>query len=240
MKRVSTFVAGLDEILEGGVPDGSFVLIMGSPGTMKTSLAYSILHHNAIQGERGLYVSLEQSRDSLLAHTSSLGLPLEDATDNLSILDIAGLRRKFAEYKDQSWPWVDLLKLYTKGLKASFNYRILALDSLDALELVADFQNVRREVFDLIQWFRGLGCTTFVIGEAPSERGLRGTGEPLASTRHEEEYLADGIFRIRKAKQGEFGVQRQLRVVKMRGTRHETSYHVLLFENGFRISPILT
>src|SRR5438093_9480588 len=45
--RVPTFVEGLDESLEGGIPWGHLVLIEGAPGTMKSSLAFSILLHNA-------------------------------------------------------------------------------------------------------------------------------------------------------------------------------------------------
>src|SRR5207244_910383 len=62
MKRIPTKMEGLDDVLGGGIPDGGVVLVSGAPGTMKTSLTYHILHENALDGVRGLYVSLEQSR----------------------------------------------------------------------------------------------------------------------------------------------------------------------------------
>jgi KaiC/GvpD/RAD55 family RecA-like ATPase len=238
MERIPTFIEGLDENLEGGVPKGSIVLITGAPGTMKSSLAYSILYHNALRGVPGLFITMEQSRPGLLAQMVSLGLATERTEDRLSVLDLAGLRKKFAEQKEQSWPWVNLLKLYTKGLKASFDYRLLVLDSLDALEIVAQFENVRKEFFDLLRWLRTLGCTLLVIGESPSETLPNGPSDGYA--RHCEDYLADGILHIRKSRQGEFGVQRQLRVVKMRGTRHDLSYHALVYEGGFKLRTILS
>lgn len=234
MNFVKTYVDGLDEILGKGIPSGSIVLVSGAPGTMKTSLCYSILHANARHGEKGLYVSLEQSRASLLDHTEGLGFRLDDVEGNLSVLDLAALRKKFTGPVEQ--PWMDLFKLYAKGLRKSFDYRLLVLDSLDALEILAKFQNVRQELFSLIRWLRGLDCTAFLLGELPSDNA-----EPGRQTfaKHKEEYLADGIFHLRLARQGEFGMQRQLRVVKMRGTRHDTDYHALVFDNGFKVTRIM-
>ncbi len=237
MKRIPTYVDGLDEILGGGVPGGSVVLVSGAPGTMKTSLTYHVLHHNAKRGERGLYVTLEQSRESLLDHTDGLGLPVNATGGNLSILDLATLRKKFADPMGQ--PWLDLFKLYAQGIKKSFEFRLLVLDSLDALEIVAKFRNVRRDLFDLIQWLRGLQCTTFLLAELPADGRATSSLETASFAKRKEEYLADGILHLRMAKQGEFGIQRQLRVVKMRGTRHETSYHALVYEDGFRVTRIL-
>src|SRR5881396_30811 len=59
--HVRTFVEGLDETMEGGIPWGHLVLIEGAPGTMKSSLAFSILLHNAAkEGLHCLYLSLEE------------------------------------------------------------------------------------------------------------------------------------------------------------------------------------
>ncbi len=234
MKFVKTYLDGLDEILGKGIPEGSVVLVSGAPGTMKTSLTYHILHENARHGEKALYVSLEQSRASLLDHTEGLGYRLQDVGENLSILDLAALRKKFTGPVAQ--PWMDLFKLYANGLRESFGYRLLVIDSLDALEILAKFQDVRRELFSLVRWLRGLGVTAFLLGELPSDDG---TSPRQAFAKHKEDYLADGIVHLRLARQGEFGMQRQIRIVKMRGTRHETDYHALVFDNGLKVTRIL-
>lgn len=237
MNLVKTYVDGLDEVLGGGIPEGSIVLVSGAPGTMKTSLTFHLLHANARHREKGLYISLEQSRASLQDHTEGLGYRMEAADGNLSILDLAALRKKFAGPADQ--PWMDLFKLYTQGLRSSFDYRLLVLDSLDALEILAKFQNVRKDLFGLIRWLRGLGVTAFLLGELPA--GAVGSADlgRAVYAKNKEEYLADGIFHLRLARQGEFGMQRQLRVVKMRGARHDTDYHALVFDNGFKVTRIL-
>ncbi len=234
MNYVKTDVDGLDELLGNGIPEGSVVLVSGAPGTMKTSLTYHILYANARKGVRGLYVSLEQSRASLLDHTEGLGYRLADAEGSLSVLDLAALRKKLPGTADQ--PWMDLFKFYAKGLRTSLDYRLLVIDSLDALEILAKFQDVRRDLFSLIRWLRGLDCTTFLLGELPSDDA--GPAQHVFA-KHKEEYLADGVIHLRLARQGDFGMQRQLRIVKMRGTRHDTGYHALVFDNGFKVTRIL-
>src|SRR5205809_5615625 len=94
MKRIPTKMEGLDDVLGGGIPDGSVVLVSGAPGTMKTPLTYHILHANALAGVRGLYVSLEQSRASLVDHTEGLGYRLQHTHGKLNILDPGTLRKK--------------------------------------------------------------------------------------------------------------------------------------------------
>ena len=46
-KRIKTYVKGLDEVMQDGIPEGSVVMIAGKPGTMKSSFAFNILYHNA-------------------------------------------------------------------------------------------------------------------------------------------------------------------------------------------------
>jgi len=237
MKRVPTHVDGLDEVLGGGIPAGSIVLVSGAPGTMKSSLTYSILHHNARAGTKGLYISLEQSRASLLDHTRGLGYQLEATNGNLSLLDLAALRKRLEGPVEQ--PWMDLLRLYAQGIRSSFDYRLIVLDSLDALEILAKFQNVRKELFDLTRWLRSLDVTAFLLAELPADAGTGASPPRSYFAKHKEEYLADGILHLKMARQGPFGMQRQLRIVKMRGTRHDTDYHALVFEDGFKITRIL-
>ncbi len=237
MKRIPTHVDGLDEVLGGGVPEGNVVLVSGSPGTMKTTLTYHILHGNARGSVRGLYISLEQGRSSLLDHTEGMGYRLDDTDGNLSILDLSTLRKKLAGPTDQ--PWMDLFKLYTQGIRKSFDYRLLVLDSLDALEILAKFREPRRDMFSLIRWLRDLSCTTFLLGELPTDASGGTDPRRAAYARHKEDYLVDGIMHLRLARQGDFGMQRQLRVVKMRGTRHDTGYQALVFDNGLKVTRIL-
>src|SRR3989454_5425245 len=167
---IKTHIRGFDEdvLRGGGIPEGNVVLVSGAPGTMKTSLTYHILHTSALNGSRGLYVSLEQGRASLIDHTEGLGYRLDDTNGNLSVLDLGTLRKKLKGSADQ--PGLDLFKLYKQGIRKSFDYRFLVLDSLDALEILAKFGEPRRGRFLPVPWPRDLRCPALLLGELPTDR----------------------------------------------------------------------
>src|SRR5437879_11456650 len=101
--RVRTFVEGLDETLEGGVPWGHVVLIEGAPGTMKSSLGFSILLQNAARaGLHCLYLSLEERGSSLLKQMGSLGIHLEVPKGSLVVLDPRSATNPLGAKKDSA------------------------------------------------------------------------------------------------------------------------------------------
>jgi len=72
-KRIPIYIQGLDEHIQGGIPEGSVVLLSGISGTMKSSLCFNIMFNEALKGKNALYVTLEQSSQSLLVHVENLG-----------------------------------------------------------------------------------------------------------------------------------------------------------------------
>jgi len=76
MERVSSGVSSLDRLLTGGYLRGSSILISGSPGTSKTSLAASFLAASCARGEKALFVSFDESGDQIVANMNSIGLDL--------------------------------------------------------------------------------------------------------------------------------------------------------------------
>src|SRR5438093_5728903 len=140
--RVPTFVEGLDESLEGGIPWGHLVLIEGAPGTMKSSLAFSILLHNAArEGLHCLYVSLEERASSLLKQMGSVGLKLDVPKGSLVVLDPRTAADILSEKKD----WVDALEAGIKSIKEKRGLDLIVIDSLEALEVLAKFKDRRRQ-----------------------------------------------------------------------------------------------
>jgi circadian clock protein KaiC len=70
---MSTGVTGLDNILGGGLTPNRVYLIEGSPGAGKTTLALQFLLKGAELGERGLYITLSETRSELLAVADAHG-----------------------------------------------------------------------------------------------------------------------------------------------------------------------
>ena len=75
MNRIPTHVEGLDENMQGGIPKGHICIVAGASGAMKSSVTFSVLYNAVLYGETsGIYVTLEQGKDSLRAHMSNICL----------------------------------------------------------------------------------------------------------------------------------------------------------------------
>jgi len=64
MKRVSTGIVGLDEMLGGGFPQERVILVRGGPGSGKTIFSLQFIVEGVKRGERGIYVTLEEPLNS--------------------------------------------------------------------------------------------------------------------------------------------------------------------------------
>ncbi len=233
---VKTHIRGFDDdVLRGGIPQGHVILIRGASGTMKSSLAYYVLYHNALAGVPGLYVTLEQSAGSLLEHVASLGLKATSVSEALPILDLSRGREHLEEMVAKVGALTDatagrdqallaVLKGKILELRKKRNFELLALDSWDALELVLEFRDRRVETFAFFEWLRDLGVTSLLISEEPPLEGR--------TTALEEEFLADGILHLRLEPVTDVAYQRRVQCVKMRSVNQDSDDRTLLFENG--------
>lgn len=223
--RVRTHVDGLDEALGGGIPWGHVVLIQGAPGTLKSSLGFAILLQNAVRdGRHGVYVSLEERASSLLKQMGSLGLRLSVDKGSLVVLDPRTAKGILAERKD----WIEGFQHALAAIRAERGLDLVVIDSLEALEVLAQFKDHRREMYRLFEWLRDLGVTAFLVTERPDWV----IGGHVIQGRWDEDFLADGLIHLRQQIESDRDVRRRLRVVKMRGTGHETSYLDLVLDDG--------
>ena len=236
-QRIRTYVDGLDDIMRGGIPEGQVVLVSGLPGTMKSSLAYSILYHNAVHDGKGsVYVSLEQTRASLEGQMGGMGFAESAGEARVSVADLASLRKQLG--RGRAPVWRDFLRRAVETRSRIRPFALLVLDSLEALEVLGGFREPRADLFELFEWLRGLGATSFVLTETPPESVLM-PGD--ADHGNDAGYLADGIIHLKMHQVSDVSIQRRLRVVKMRETAHETHYMALVLEHGkFSVAPALS
>jgi len=223
-----TYIKGFDEELGGGVPGGHIVLISGTPGTMKSSIAYNILYNNIKnEGSVGVYVSLEQSRENFMFQIQSLGLhDIEEL--KLTILDMAKIRKEVDMTKER--PWLEVMKKHLDYLKENMNFDLLVIDSLPVVEMLSKVEDERAYLFYFFEWLRDLKATTFIISEI----------SPDPTQVYPEEFLADGIILLTMERVNEVDVDRRIRCVKMRGVNHNTGYFTLEFkEEAFQASQTI-
>ncbi|MCI4326811.1 MAG: AAA family ATPase [Thermoplasmata archaeon] len=206
--RVPTGVAGLDEMLGGGLPAGHVVLVTGLPGTGKTCLGLQFLFSGAARGEPGVYLSLEEEEPALLASARQFGWPVDEVV-KAGTVKVMRLDPKQTHQNLQR-----IQSDLAKELKALGAKRIV-VDSVSLLNMLSDDEPSRRNtLFGLAAACRDSGATTVLTAEA----------DPLHPTVTRDglsEYIADGVILLgySSAEDGH-RIGLSLRILKMRRTAH--------------------
>ncbi len=232
VERVPTFVDGLDARMGGGIPQGSVVLLEGSAGCMKSSLAYSIIFQNALkQGRHALYLTIEQPRKDIEDQMAGLGMDKsvdKDLDGRLSVIDLGELRAFLSEAQEDELDtdWFKSVTNQVQSFRRDHPLDIFVLDSLNGLLALHARENPRLELFHFIKELKGFPMTTFLISEVAP--GTSWSGGPQG-------FLADGIIHL-EAKRIEDILRLQIGVVKMRKTPHDKQYFpFLVHKGGFEI-----
>jgi len=248
IERIPTYIEGLDQKIQGGIPKGSIVLICGCAGTMKSTIAFNLLFNEVLnRGKTGIFLSLEQSYVSLLDHMVNMDFKLDDI-DIVILSDISKLNESIAEVKNSKGgtllvsdlsairkqvkgmaatpgsDWLNIIKNILKKLKETRGCDIFVLDSLSALYVLSQFENPRANLFYIFEFLRDLEVTSFLISEMPLNKTKYSEYEV-------EDYLADGIILLELAER-QRKVTRELSIVKMRATNADNDVHTLEFKNG--------
>jgi circadian clock protein KaiC len=221
-QRVSTGIEGLDAILRGGLPQNRLYLIEGHPGTGKTTIGLHFLREGEKQGEKGLYITVSESREELIAVGKSHGWDLE----NLEIKDLSVSSDELNEDSHYTifHPVEVELDETTKEIVREIeriNPSRVVFDSLaDLRMLTSDSLRFRRQIFALKQFFHRRQCTVMLLDDY-----AEGAYKQLDSVAH-------GVISLEYAP-AEYGKQRHnMRVVKMRGVNFQSGTHDFNIETG--------
>ncbi|MEM2868883.1 MAG: ATPase domain-containing protein [Thermoplasmata archaeon] len=229
VERIPTHIKGLDERMEGGIPVGHIVLLCGRAGSMKSTLAFSIVYNAAkSMGKRSLYISLEQRSESLLRQMRKFGMDISGMNE-LVIMDLGRLRgAKELSISPQQQDWMPAILRGITAYKNNFGCELVVIDSLDALYTLSSMENPRVKLYHFVEGLRDLGVTVFLVSEIrESETRFGQFGV--------ESFLSDGIIHIDLTREGK-NVGRWIGIAKMRETNHVQGYFPLIVDRtGFRI-----
>lgn len=229
--KVKTYVEGFDDFLDGGIPKGSLVLICGTPGTMKTTLAYSILHNNASNGSKGLFITLEETQEGIASAMEDLGMDSLEESE-LYVLDVGAIRREHKQ-EEVAKDWFDILSKYIEQRVQEDKFDIVAIDSLAALYSLFTMDNPRRALYHFFGFLKELGATTLLVSEIPYGKDQLVT--------FDEDFLADGILLLKQYEVGETDVQLRIRCIKMRKSNHFQGYLTLMREDDkFMVTRVIS
>ncbi|HET8948438.1 MAG TPA: circadian clock protein KaiC [Candidatus Polarisedimenticolia bacterium] len=230
LAKAPSGIQGLDEITDGGLPQGRPTLVCGSAGCGKTLLAMEFLVRGATEyGEPGVFMAFEETSEELAQNVRSLGFDLEALARQKKLL-VDYVRIERAEIEENG----------DYDLEGIFIRLGHAIDSIGAKRVVLDTIEVlfgglsneiilRSEMRRLFRWLKDKGVTAVITGE-------RGDG---SLTRHGlEEYVSDCVILLDHRVINEVSTRR-MRVVKYRGSAHGTNeYPFLIDEDGFSVLPV--
>lgn len=221
-RRASTGIAGLDDVLGGGLPVNHLYLVEGTPGAGKTTLGLQFLRKGVEMGEKGLYITLSETAGELHTVAASHGWSL-DGIEIFQLVTEDGLSPE----SEQSILHPSEVELgeTTRGIMAAVE-RVkpsrVVFDSLSEMRLLA--QNplrYRRQVLALKAFFSTRNCTVLLLDDR--------------SASHEELQLhsiAHGVILLEQFVNAYGPERRRMRVVKMRGIPFRGGEHDCSLQTG--------
>ncbi|GAB7091552.1 KaiC domain-containing protein [Halorubrum luteum] len=208
IERVSVGIDGLDELILGGVPRTALMSVIGSAGTGKTTFALQFLNDAIENGEAGVYLTLEESRESILSTAEEKGWPFREYADEgrlaVIAIDPIDMANSLASIRN------DLPRLV-----AAFEADRLVLDSVSLLEMMYDHPAKRRsEVFEFTRALKEAGVTTLLTSEASDDN-------PYTSRYGIVEYLTDAVFVLQYVRSSNYQETRlAVEIQKIRDANH--------------------
>jgi circadian clock protein KaiC len=228
--RATTGIAGLDDILAGGLPPRHLYLVEGSPGSGKTTLGLRFLLEGFALGQQGIYITLSETSAELRQVAQSHGWEL----DGIEIFDLVSDEGLSAEAEQTILNPSDMeLGETTRAIMALVDRlkpERVVFDSLSELRLLA--QNplrYRRQILALKRFFHTHNCTVLMLDDKST----------VAGDAHLHS-IAHGVIHLEQITSTYGPDKRRLRVIKLRGVSFREGEHDFVLERGgLRVFPRL-
>lgn len=150
--KVSTGIPKMDEMLQGGFYKGSSILLSGSAGVGKTSVAATLVNKSCSMGESVIYYAFEETQNEILRNMASIGLDLKKWIDK----DLL----RFQVIKTTDTGLEEHLLLITKEVQ-EYKPSLAIVDSISAFQFGSNQFDVKRMMIRLGAYFKEHGVTNF-------------------------------------------------------------------------------
>ena len=222
-RLVATGIPGLDDILGGGVSPDRVYLVEGNPGSGKTTLALHYLFEGCRLGQKGLYVTLSETKVELHDVARSHGWSL----DGVGLLELVAPEselepdNQYSMFQPSEVELGETTRAILSEIERTKPTRVV-IDSLSEMRLLAQSPlRYRRQILALKQFFIGRECTVLLLDDLTSET------EDL-----QLQSIAHGVLTLEQLSPGYGAERRRLRVTKLRGQSYRGGYHDFMIRRG--------
>jgi circadian clock protein KaiC len=228
--KCPTGISGLDQITEGGLPQGRPTLLCGSAGCGKTVLAMEFLVRGATEfNEPGVFMAFEETEKDLRENVASMGFDLTALCARQKMI-VDHVRVERCEIEETGEYDLEGLFIRLSNAIDSIGAKRVVLDTIESLFSGFSNENIlRAELRRLFGWLKSKGVSAVITAE---------TGEGKLTRHGIEEYVADCVILLDHRVEDQSSIRR-LRILKYRGTMHGTSeYPFLIGQTGFSVLPL--
>lgn len=223
-----TGIAGLDQILLGGVPKGRTTLISGGPGTGKTVFGFEFLIRGALMNEPGIFVTFEEDEDQIRRNAQALGWDIKELEEQKKLfilhtevpIDLI-LSGEFT---------IDGLLAILGAQAQEIGARRIVIDAIDRLlDLFSNKLRRQNQLHALNRWLRDQEITAVITAKNSGNQ---------EKTNLILDYLLDCIIRLDQRVVGQV-MTRRVRVLKYRGSGFlSNEFPYLIADHGVEIMPV--
>ena len=207
LARIDLGVEGLDNMIRGGVPKRHLITAIGGVGTGKTTFGLQFLHHGLQQGEKGVYITLEQSYEDIIDTARERGWEFEryEAENELVVVDLDPVEVANS---------LENIQNELPRLISDFGADRLVLDSVSLLEMMYENRAKRRtKLYNFTRALKKAGVTAFLTSEA-SESSAHASRHGII------EYLTDTVFFLKHIRGESREARLAVEIKKIRNTKH--------------------
>lgn len=215
--KLPSGIPELDELMGGGVEEGTSTLIVGGAGTGKSTIAAQFCAAAAQRGEKSIIFMFDENPNTLYSRCDGLKVPLKRYVD-AGLIDVCQV--------DPAELSPGELAFLIRNAVEKAVVKIVVIDSLNGyLNAMPEERFLTIQLHELLMYLSQASVATLLIG---AHQGIIGTN---MQTPVDASYLADAVLLLRYFEAGG-EVRQAISVVKKRGSHHERTIREFAMGDG--------